>query len=60
MTKDEIDIKIVIERFEKNSEKINEEIKKFVSRLKQLCEVKNYNLIKLKMLMPNEKENKNR
>lgn len=55
MTKEEINIKISIERFEKNLSKINDEIRIFVSKLKELCEVKDYNLIKLKMINPDER-----
>ena len=55
MVKDNIDIKISIERFEENLGKINDKIRNFVADLKELCEVKDYNLIKLKMINPNEK-----
>ena len=48
--KDKIRLTISIDRFEKNLEKINNEIKEFVSKLKKLCKVKDYNLIKLKMI----------
>lgn len=55
MTADKITIDIEIERFDKNVGKINNKIREFVSHLKELCKVKNYNLIKLKMVKPNEK-----
>ena len=53
--KDKISVELSINRFEKNLGKINDEIRTFVSKLKELCEVKDYNLIKLKIVNPDEK-----
>ena len=47
--KDDIKLTINIDRLEKNLGKINDEIRSFVLRLRKLCEVKDFNLIKLKM-----------